>query len=73
LLSSNDKKRYAILILVALISVALRLWLLDQRWVNPDEGAHLMDAVLANEGKIPLVDFESRQPVYTYMIATFFI
>jgi len=72
LLSSNDKKRYAILILVALISVALRLWLLDQRWVNPDEGAHLMDAVLANEGKIPLVDFESRQPVYTYMIATVF-
>ncbi len=39
---------------------------MDKRWIDPDEGAHLMDAVLVLDGKIPSVDFESRQPVYAY-------
>lgn len=55
-----------ILLFVCLVSVSLRVWLLDKRWINPDEGAHLMDAVLIIDGKIPSVDFDSRQPVYAY-------
>jgi 4-amino-4-deoxy-L-arabinose transferase-like glycosyltransferase len=39
---------------------------LDKRWINPDEGAHLMDAVLILDGKIPAVEFDSRQPIYAY-------
>jgi 4-amino-4-deoxy-L-arabinose transferase-like glycosyltransferase len=52
-----------------MISLTLRIWLLDKRWIDPDEGAHMMDAVLVLDGKIPFVDFHSRQPFYTYMIA----
>jgi 4-amino-4-deoxy-L-arabinose transferase-like glycosyltransferase len=39
---------------------------LDKRWINPDEGAHLMDAVLALDGMVPSIDFGSRQPLYVY-------
>jgi 4-amino-4-deoxy-L-arabinose transferase-like glycosyltransferase len=53
------------------MSLSLRLWLLDKRWINPDEGAHLMDAVLALDGQIPGVDYASRQPLYIYTIAGF--
>ena len=58
--------------MVFLVSLVLRLWLLDKRWINPDEGAHLMDAVLVLDGKVPFRDFASRQPIYTYLIATIF-
>jgi 4-amino-4-deoxy-L-arabinose transferase-like glycosyltransferase len=61
-----------LLVFVFLISLAVRIWLLNKRWINPDEGAHLMDAVLALDGKIPLVDYNSRQPFYTYTIAGIF-
>ncbi|MEW6570103.1 MAG: glycosyltransferase family 39 protein, partial [Nitrospirota bacterium] len=65
-------KKYLILLgVIFLISLSLRLWLLDKRWINPDEGAHMMDAVLVLDGKIPRVDFGSRQPLYTYAIAGF--
>lgn len=68
----NIKKTTLILLAaVFLISLGIRLYLLDQRWINPDEGAHLMDGVLLLDGKIPLVDFNSRQPFYVYMIALF--
>jgi len=49
----------------------LRLWLIDKRWVNVDEGAHLMDATLVLDGSIPMVDFDSRQPLYVYVLAGF--
>ena len=39
--------------------------------VGLDESAHLMDAVLALDGKVPLVDFDSRQPLYVYINALF--
>jgi len=61
-----------ILLMVFLVGLALRLWLLDKRWINPDEGAHLMDAVLVLDGKVPIRDFGSRQPFYTYVIAAAF-
>ena len=64
-------KSYVLLFIIALISVVIRLWLLDKRWINPDEGAHLMDAVFVLDGKIPHVDFKSRQPLYIYAIAGF--
>ena len=65
-------KSYALLLVIGLISLAIRVWLLDTRWINPDEGAHMMDAVLIMDGAIPSVDFASRQPVYAYSIAAAF-
>lgn len=59
-------KRYLILLSVCALSLLLRIWLLDKRWIAPDEGAHLMDAVLVMDGKIPVVDFGSRMPIYVY-------
>ena len=71
--SMNERRKtvktYTVLFVICLISLSLRLWLLDKRWINPDEGAHLMDGVFALEGKIPAVDFNSRQPLYVYAIA----
>lgn len=49
--------------------LALRLVLLPFRWINPDEGAHLMDGQLILHGFIPLVHFQSRQPLYAYLQA----
>jgi len=62
---------YVLLFAILFISLLIRLWLLDKRWINPDEGAHLMDAALALDGMIPKVDFGSRQPLYTYALAGF--
>ena len=64
-------KTHVILIILCLLSLSLRLWLIDKRWVNVDEGAHLMDAALVLDGSIPLVDFDSRQPLYVYVLAGF--
>ena len=65
-ISSEGRKGYLILLSVCVLSILLRIWLLDKRWINPDEGAHLMDAVLILHGKVPGVDFASRQPIYAY-------
>jgi 4-amino-4-deoxy-L-arabinose transferase-like glycosyltransferase len=62
---------YIVLLVVCIVSLSIRLWLLDKRWINPDEGPHLMDAVLVLDGKIPRVDFNSREPIYVYSIAGF--
>ncbi len=51
------------------LSLALRLALVPGRWINPDEGAHLMDGRLALDGLLPFVDFGSRQIAYTYVLA----
>jgi hypothetical protein len=53
------------------VSLMLRLWLIDKKWFNPDEGAQLMDAALVVDGYIPEVDFGSRQPLYVYVLAGF--
>jgi len=66
---NNLKKRYLLVVAVGILSFALRMWMLDKHWINPDEGAHLMDAVLALNGKIPMIDYDSRQPLYTYSLA----
>jgi 4-amino-4-deoxy-L-arabinose transferase-like glycosyltransferase len=65
-------KHYVLLFVISGFSLIIRLWLLDQRWINPDEGAHMMDAVLALKGMIPSVDFESRQPLHTLSLIVVF-
>jgi len=68
-MASERRKINATIILLLVVlfaSLSVRVWLLDKRWINPDEGAHLMDAVLALDGMIPSVDFHSRQPLYVY-------
>ena len=57
------------LAMILLASLALRLALLPHRWINPDEGAHLMDGRLLLDGLVPLVDFDSRQVLYVYILA----
>ncbi len=52
------------LMLILAGGTALRLALLPMRWINPDEGAHLLDARLMLQGLVPLVDFGSKQPFY---------
>ena len=54
-----------------MVTLLLRIYLIDQKWLNPDEGAQMMDAALALDGYIPLVDYMSRQPVYVYVVAGF--
>jgi hypothetical protein len=62
---------YQCLFIILLVSILIRLLFLPERWINPDEGAHLYDAKFVLEGKIPEVDYESRMPVYVYTIAAF--
>jgi len=51
------------------VSLVLRLALAPGRWINPDEGAHLMDGRLALDGLLPFINFDSRQIGYTYALA----
>ncbi len=48
------------------MSLAVRLLLVSHRWVNPDEGAHLMDGLLILDGFRPIRDFSARQVLYSY-------
>jgi len=54
-------------IVVAGLLVRLCLW--RYRWINPDEGAHLMDGMLVLDGLVPTVDYNSRQVLYAFMLA----
>lgn len=62
-------KATRLLALLLLAGLLLRLWFLNGRWVNPDEGAHLMDGLLALQGHVPGADFGARQPFYVYVLA----
>jgi 4-amino-4-deoxy-L-arabinose transferase-like glycosyltransferase len=55
--------------LLLLVALLAHLWLLGARWINPDEGAHLMDGVLLLDGLVPGVDFGARQPFYVLATA----
>jgi 4-amino-4-deoxy-L-arabinose transferase-like glycosyltransferase len=55
--------------LVLLAALGAHLWLLGARWINPDEGAHLMDGVLLLDGLFPGVDYGARQPFYVFATA----
>ena len=54
---------------ILLAGLALRLWLVPHRWIDPDEGAHLMDGKLVVGGLVPYADFGARQALYTYLMA----
>jgi 4-amino-4-deoxy-L-arabinose transferase-like glycosyltransferase len=66
-----ETRTFYILFLILATSFLIRLFLLPERWINPDEGAHLYDAKFILEGKIPFVDYGSRMPVYVYILAVF--
>jgi len=66
-----ESKPYQSLFVILFISFLIRLLFLPERWINPDEGAHIYDAKFILEGKIPFVDYASRMPVYVYTIAAF--
>lgn len=56
-------------LVVIVIAAMLYSWIMPQRWVTPDEGAHMMSAWRIHYGEIPLADYGSRQPLYTYVHA----
>jgi 4-amino-4-deoxy-L-arabinose transferase-like glycosyltransferase len=68
---SRFRDSYVELFVIFLVSLFIRWWLLDKRWLDVDEGAHLMDAVLALDGKVPVIEYMSREPLYVYSIAGF--
>ena len=65
-------QRHAAWIFAALfaLGLVLRGALLPVRWINPDEGPHLMDARLLLEGQVPVADYGSRQPFYVLTLAS---
>lgn len=67
--SRSDRGEVAWLIAIIGLSLVLRLALVPNRWINPDEGAHLMDGRLVLDGLLPFVDFDARQIGYTYVLA----
>lgn len=65
----TPRYHWVLLLLALAVSLAVRWSFLGERWINPDEGAHLMDAALILRGFIPEVDFGTRQPLYVYALA----
>jgi len=59
----------AALAAVLALALVLRLLLLESRWINPDEGAHLMDGRLILDGLVPSRDFIARQVFYVHVLA----
>lgn len=64
---SDRKKELILLVCLLALAFAVRAWLAGARWINPDEGAHLMDGILLLEGLVPELEFESRQLLYTQL------
>lgn len=61
-----------ILGLMVAIAIVIRMLLISVRWINPDEGPHMMGARFLLEGRIPIAEYGSRQPLYLLVIAAFF-
>jgi len=59
------------LILIVLIGFVLRICLAIFSNYNLDEGIHTYDAKLIQLGKIPFVDYFSREPYYMYTLSLF--
>jgi len=61
------------LVLFSLLSIGLiiRLYIFVVHHITPDEAWHLADALFFANGKIPLVDYASRQPLYVFLIGIF--
>jgi 4-amino-4-deoxy-L-arabinose transferase-like glycosyltransferase len=69
-IESQKKKKHLRYILFGLMVIALfmRLLLIYLRWINPDEGAHLMAARLFILGYMPIIDYGARQPIYLFSL-----
>ena len=68
-LATDNRKAMVWLAAILVVGLLLRLCLWKYRWINPDEGAHLMDGRLILDGLVPIVDYNSRQVLYAYMLA----
>lgn len=66
------RRQALILVLLLTIGISIRLMLMPVRWINPDEGPHMMGARFLLEGRIPIAEYGSRQPLYLLVIAAFF-
>ncbi len=67
----KNSNSVGITLLIVLLGAVLRLLLAQIRWINPDEGAHLLDAHLFLQGMTPVADFGSRQPLYVAILGLF--
>lgn len=65
-LSSLSRPEWTFVVVLLLACLAYHAWLIESRWINADEGAHLMDASLVLDGLVPGIDFLARQPLYVY-------
>ncbi len=65
---NRKTQKYLIAILLTWLILA-GIFMIQHRWINPDEGAHLGDGKLLLEGKVPLIDYQSRQPFYVSLLA----
>ncbi len=71
--SGLEEARPILLLGVVLLSALLfRAACLPFRWIGPDEGSYLMDARLVLDGKVPIVDFAARQPLFLWLLAALF-
>lgn len=66
-----SKQEILVLLSISVLLFVFGLILMQRRWINPDEGAHIADAQLLLSGKVPLVDYMSRQPLYVLLISVF--
>jgi 4-amino-4-deoxy-L-arabinose transferase-like glycosyltransferase len=70
---SNDRLDYSALVILLLLWLGFQAWMLKAHWINVDEGAHLMDTRLAMQGLRPVLDYDSRQPLYVYALLPFLL
>ncbi|MBN1559548.1 glycosyltransferase family 39 protein [candidate division KSB1 bacterium] len=70
-MAKHISSRRLLLLFILFAGLAVRVVLLQFRWINPDEGAHLLDARLWLDGQAPVADFGSRQPFYVVILALF--
>lgn len=64
-----SRREIVLLGVILAVAFGIRAWLVPHRWINPDEGAHLMDGVLLLEGLVPGVDYSARQVLYVHLTA----
>ncbi len=68
-MEDRSVRQKALLLLALVAATAIYAWILPQRYVTPDEGAHLMSARRILLGEFPCVDYSSRQPFYVLVHA----